>query len=348
MTPPLQGPRPVTPDPRRVLSIQSHVVSGYVGGKAAVFPMQLLGWDVDVVNTVNFSNHSGYGRFGGPRTDASDLATIFSYLEQNGLLQPSRVLTGYIPNAKSLEVIADVIRKLKTRHPEIIYLLDPVMGDAGKLYVSPDVVPLYRALLSCATVITPNYFEVEVLTGVALTSADNLREALDKLHTGFGVPHVVVSSIPLSAALRASVPFPPGTFSADDDLLLCVCSSRRGEGKEGASSDVYAFGIAQIPGYFSGVGDLFSALVLAHFDGDGSLGKATGLAVGTVHRILRDTAAHSAEGATESTDSELDAADVERRVRRMRRRELRVIQNAGVIASCTEAVEGVLWAGFWT
>ena len=49
-----------TPDFRRVLSIQSHVVSGYVGGKAAVFPMQLLGWDVDVVNTVNFSNHSGW------------------------------------------------------------------------------------------------------------------------------------------------------------------------------------------------------------------------------------------------------------------------------------------------
>jgi len=63
----------------RVLSIQSHVVFGYVGGKAAVFPLQLLGYDVDVcvahylivsdstaelliykvVNTVNFSNHAG-------------------------------------------------------------------------------------------------------------------------------------------------------------------------------------------------------------------------------------------------------------------------------------------------
>lgn len=27
-----------------------------------MFPMQLLGWDVDVVNTVNFSNHSGASR----------------------------------------------------------------------------------------------------------------------------------------------------------------------------------------------------------------------------------------------------------------------------------------------
>ena len=32
----------------RVLSIQSHVAYGYVGGKAAVFPLQCLGYDVDV------------------------------------------------------------------------------------------------------------------------------------------------------------------------------------------------------------------------------------------------------------------------------------------------------------
>jgi hypothetical protein len=40
---------------RRVLSIQSHVVSGYVGNKVAVFPLQLLGFDVDVINSVQFS-----------------------------------------------------------------------------------------------------------------------------------------------------------------------------------------------------------------------------------------------------------------------------------------------------
>lgn len=32
----------------RILSIQSHVTYGYVGGKAAVFPLQCLGFNVDV------------------------------------------------------------------------------------------------------------------------------------------------------------------------------------------------------------------------------------------------------------------------------------------------------------
>jgi hypothetical protein len=36
----------------RVLSIQSHVVSGVVGNKAAVFPLQLLGFEVDPVMSV--------------------------------------------------------------------------------------------------------------------------------------------------------------------------------------------------------------------------------------------------------------------------------------------------------
>lgn len=44
---------------QRVLSIQSHVVHGYVGNKAATFPLQLLGFEVDALNTVQFSNHTG-------------------------------------------------------------------------------------------------------------------------------------------------------------------------------------------------------------------------------------------------------------------------------------------------
>lgn len=32
---------------------------GYVGNKSAVFPLQLLGYDVDPINSVQFSNHTG-------------------------------------------------------------------------------------------------------------------------------------------------------------------------------------------------------------------------------------------------------------------------------------------------
>lgn len=77
-----------------MLSIQSHVASGYVGGKAAVFPLQVLGFNVDVVNTVQYSNHAGYRRLGGAKTTAADLDSIFDNMDKNGLLRQSRLLTG--------------------------------------------------------------------------------------------------------------------------------------------------------------------------------------------------------------------------------------------------------------
>lgn len=39
-----------------------------------------------------------------------------------------------------------------------------MMGDIGTgLYVSPDVVPVYKQLLKLATIITPNQFEAELV-----------------------------------------------------------------------------------------------------------------------------------------------------------------------------------------
>ena len=43
-----------------MLSVQSHVVSGYVGNRAAMFPLQLLGFDADCINSVQYSNHTQY------------------------------------------------------------------------------------------------------------------------------------------------------------------------------------------------------------------------------------------------------------------------------------------------
>lgn len=48
-----------------LLSAQALValIQGYVGNKSAVFPLQLLGFDVDPINSVQFSNHTGTGTY---------------------------------------------------------------------------------------------------------------------------------------------------------------------------------------------------------------------------------------------------------------------------------------------
>jgi pyridoxine kinase len=68
---------------------------------------------------------------------------------------------GYTPNAECAGAIVRLVHKLQAKNPNLNYCLDPVLGDNGALYVSQDMIPLYRELLCHATIITPNYFEVE-------------------------------------------------------------------------------------------------------------------------------------------------------------------------------------------
>lgn len=58
--------------------------------------VQVLGWNVDAVNTVNFANHSGYRRRAGDgeRATGDQLETIFGGMDKNELLEPDRLLTG--------------------------------------------------------------------------------------------------------------------------------------------------------------------------------------------------------------------------------------------------------------
>ncbi len=94
------------------------------------------------MNTVNFSNHSGkthgpfysldscdtyyagYGRFGGSRATAEELSNIFSIMEQNELLVPERLLTGYVPGAEATAAVTGLAKTLRERKPDLIYLLD--------------------------------------------------------------------------------------------------------------------------------------------------------------------------------------------------------------------------------
>jgi len=348
----------------RVLSIQSHVSFGYVGGKAAVFPLQCLGYDVDVVNTVNFSNHTGYGRFGGTRATAAELAGVFDSMEANGLLHPDRLQTGYIPGAEAVGAVRNVALKLRERNLELLWLLDPVLGDSGKLYVAPDVIPIYREMLPYATIITPNWFEVEVLTDVKIADYASLRQAIMVLHEQYRVPNVVISSIPLRDWLKDHLPSQvrPASENTDTDYLLCICSSASPDHTPTFSAHVQS--VPCLPGYFSGVGDLFSALVLAHFNGstDASsaaladsetpLSHAVSHALSKTHAMLTLTDEYARTLPEEDrlpTDEELDGRDPDRRIRRMRGRELRLIQGQDILRG-TKPIElrtMVPWTAFW-
>lgn len=271
----------------KVLSIQSHVVHGYVGNKAATFPLQYRGWDVDVLNSVQLSNHPGYGKFVGFRSNPKDIRDIL----KNGLfgkldMKYDAVLTGYIPCTETLEVINDIIGKVCDDDCQVKWILDPVLGDNGRLYVSEKNVPVYRKILQSnhIFVATPNQFEMETLTSTKIDSFDSLKKSFLTFHKIFPrVEKVVITSMELS-------------LSKDEhDCLLCACYD-----PTVSPNQAFYFKVPKLNAHFSGSGDLFTALLLdyvAHPVGKEALSLTCALSevLSLVDKILQRTIELSSE-----------------------------------------------------
>ncbi|KAG6581217.1 Pyridoxal kinase, partial [Cucurbita argyrosperma subsp. sororia] len=253
----------------RVLSIQSHTVQGYVGNKSAVFPLQLLGYDVDPINSVHFSNHTGYPTFKGQVLNGEQLWDLIEGLEENELLYYTHLLTGYIGSVSFLNTVLKVVDKLRSANPKLIYVCDPVMGDEGKLYVPQELVSVYREkVVPVASMLTPNQFEAEQLTGLRIQSERDGREACNILHAA-GPARVVITSINMNGK------------------LLLIGSHQKNEGQ---APEQFKIVIPMIPAYFTGTGDLTTALLLGwsnkypeHLD------LAAELAVSSLQAVLHRT-----------------------------------------------------------
>jgi len=168
-----------------ILSIQSHVVYGYAGNTAAVFPMQRLGREVWAINTVEFSNHTGYGAWKGKVLGGELAEELVTGLEDRGVLSRCEaVLSGYLGDAAVARAITGAVRKVRAAAPQALYCCDPVMGDVGRgFYVKPDIPDMFKnELVPLADIITPNQFELEALTGLQTDTIDNARRAVDMIH----------------------------------------------------------------------------------------------------------------------------------------------------------------------
>lgn len=55
-----------------------------------------MGFEVDFINSVQFSNHTQYKCFKGQRLNSDELTELFDGLRQNDLLNYTHLLTGLI------------------------------------------------------------------------------------------------------------------------------------------------------------------------------------------------------------------------------------------------------------
>ncbi|XP_053310929.1 pyridoxal kinase isoform X2 [Spea bombifrons] len=210
----------------RVLSIQSHVVRGYVGNKAAAFPLQVLGFEVDTINSVQFSNHTGYDHWKGQVLNAEELQEIYEGLKLNQVTRYDYVLTGYTRDSSFLARVVDIVQELKQKNPQLVYACDPVLGDKwngeGSMYVPEELLPVYKDLVvPVADIITPNQFEAELLTGRKIhTQEDAVQLACEK--TVSAMQHVLQRTICSARALAG-----PGVKPSYPQLELRMVQSKK-------------------------------------------------------------------------------------------------------------------------
>lgn len=261
----------------KILSIQSWVAYGHVGNAAAMFPLQRLGAEVWAINTVQFSNHTGYGDWTGQVFAPEATTALLDGIEARGVLGGcDAVLSGYMGDAGTGEAVLDAVRRVRAANPAALYCCDPVIGDTGSgVYVRPGIAELLRErAVPVADILTPNRFELELLAGMACDSVARAADAALALRgrmaqrggTGGRAASVLVTSL-------------DGADTPGDALDLLACGA---DGCWRLRTERLALAV-------NGAGDAIAALFLFHMLREGSARTALERAASSVAGVLRET-----------------------------------------------------------
>jgi pyridoxine kinase len=257
-----------------ILYIQSWVAYGHVGNTSAVFPLQRLGAEVWAINTVQFSNHTGYGHWTGDVFSGAQVRALVDGVAARGVLPTcDAVLSGYVGDAGIGEAILDAVARVRAANPRALYCCDPVIGDdRDGVYVRPGIAEMLRdRMLPAADIATPNRFELDMLTGTACHTLAQAKAAVTRvaalLHPG-GPRCVLLTSLRTEA-------------TPDDATDMLVSEAGR----------FHLLRTPLLPLDVNGAGDAIAALFLFHRLNSGSEVVALEAAGSAVHGLLRHTAA---------------------------------------------------------
>lgn len=222
------------------------------------------------MHTTNYLNHPGHGTFQGEKNDGGTISTIIEGLKKLFDLREyyNVVLVGYCPSAEVMTAVykeLEPIYKTKDRNKGPVFVVDPVLGDNGRLYVPEEVVQVHIDFLKRGLVdlTTPNQFEMELLTDTKFLSWNDVKSACYKFYDTYKVPDFVILSVLI------------------DEQMYSV-------GFSASTGTVFYVPIQEIHCRFSGCGDIFTALLTNEFYSNGRVlsPQVLTLVVDKLHRIL--------------------------------------------------------------
>ena len=223
------------------------------------------------------SNQTGYPQY--EHIDFTDHMQAFAEQWKNLSPDFDGILSGFISNSRQGKIIADFIDEFAGE--DTVVLVDPVMADDGEIYDSydSDSVDAIKALVSKATVITPNLTELCVLTGTEYDSVAYLPvdEKLRKIRQ--------LSSLMQKTVITTGIPTDTG------EVINTVLDS----------GDFSVIKNKKIGGSFSGTGDILASVVAARL--------VTGSDVVSAVRLASDFICSAIEVTVRETNGKYNTAD---------------------------------------
>nr|WP_047576198.1 pyridoxal kinase PdxY [Methylobacterium sp. ZNC0032] len=251
-----------------ILSIQSHVAYGHVGNASATFPMQRLGVDVWPIHTVQFSNHTGYGSWKGRVFDGGMIDEVMEGIAERGVLaQCDGVISGYMGSADIGHAILSAVEQVRAANPKALYCCDPVIGDVGRgVFVRPGIPEFMREqAVPAADIVTPNQFELELLTDIEIRTIADAHRAVDTLRDA-GPRVVMVTSLV--------------TEETPDDSIDLMAADARGS---------WRVRTPKLDVSVNGAGDAIAALFFTHYLREESAAAALSKAASSIYGLLKRT-----------------------------------------------------------
>ncbi len=251
---------------KRIVSIQDISCLGRCSLTVALPIISAMGVETCVVPTAVLSTHTMFSGYTF-RDLTEDLPPIAEHWEREGFAFDA-VYTGYLGSQRQLSIVEDYFRRFGGN---ALKLVDPVMGDNGRLYAgfTPDFARKMAALCGKADVILPNLTEAAfLLDRPYLEAGYGEAEILDTLEAlcGLGAETAVLTGVSLR----------PG------EIGFMSLNSRTGE------TDAYFH--PRVEASFHGTGDIFASVVTGALMLDKSLGESLRLAADYTAECIRITA----------------------------------------------------------
>ena len=251
---------------KKILSIQSAVTFGFVGNSVAAPVITTLGMQPLLIDTISLAAHPGYGTLAGGPADFGQFTAILEALATLHVLpQINSIVTGYLGDARQARPIHRIIQSWQAERHDGSYILDPVLGDEGRLYVDTTVVDQIRqTLLPLAHIVTPNQFELGLLTESQIyTVRDATKAAKTMLQQNPQLQAVIATGI-----------------ANKDNGISDLKVSRQ---------DVIELDYAKRPHGVAGGGDLLTAILACWLVAGHGLNDAFAAASHDAHRIIDDS-----------------------------------------------------------